>query len=357
MLLILVFLPKAKRLSKIAVNNRSVPSFTNGLFNGFINDMRGTIELIKNRSDIGAGTRGSDLGIDAMEIAAINKENHFFQKYPYVDIPTRNESIYGADESLFAKHIKEIYQQCKQVASTVEDSLLMQNFPLVLSGDHSSAIGTISGVKSAFSRQTLGVIWIDAHADIHSPYTTPSGNMHGMPLAAVMQQDNLSCRIHNPEEDILTFWQKLKKIGADGPKLEPRHLIYFGVRDTEEPENLLIKQLGIKNYKVEEVREKGLKASVSDALARLSDCDKLYVSFDVDSMDSELIADGTGTPVPRGFVPSEIMLILQDIFRSGKVACMEIAEVNPLLDHQGNRMAEVAFDILEQITHSIEENL
>ncbi len=319
--------------------------------------MRGSIELIKNRSDIGAGTRGSDLGIDAMEIAAINKGNHFFQEYPHVDLSTRNESIYEDDESPFAKHIKEIYQQCKQVASAVEDSLLMQNFPLVLSGDHSSAMGTISGIKSAFSDQTLGVIWIDAHADIHSPYTTPSGNMHGMPLAAVLQEDNLPCRVNNIDDDTLTVWEKLKKIGTNKPKLEPRHLIYFGVRDTEEPEDVLMERLGIKKYKVEEVREKGLKFCIKETLARLATCDKFYVSFDVDSMDSELIADGTGTPVPKGFMPSEIVLLLQDIFRSGKVACLEIAEVNPLLDHQGNRMAEVAFDILEQITPLMEENL
>ncbi len=318
--------------------------------------MGGTIELIKNRSDIGAGTRGSDLGIDAMEIAAINKGNRFFQDHTYVDIPTRNESIYTDDESPFAKHIKEIYQQCQQVASTVEDSLLRHNFPLVLSGDHSSAMGTISGVKSAFPNETLGVIWIDAHADIHSPYTTPSGNMHGMPLAAVLQESNLPCLINDIHKDIRIFWEKLQKIGIDMPKLIPPHLIYFGVRDTEEPEDLLIERLGIKNYTVEEVRERGLKASVADALNRLSTCDKLYVSFDVDSMDSELIADGTGTPVPRGFMPSEIVLLLQDIFRSGKVTCLEIAEVNPLLDHQGNRMAEVAFDILEQITPLIEKS-
>lgn len=317
--------------------------------------MKRSIEIIKNRSDIGAGTRGSDLGIDAIEIAAINKGSRYFNVYPYIDVPTRNSSIYHNDVNPFGKHIKQIYEQCKQLASTVSDSLLRHNFPLVFSGDHSSALGTISGIKAAYPSSILGVIWIDAHADIHSPYTTPSGNMHGMPLAAAIHQDNLACQRNDVNDDTKIFWEKLKHIAVAGSKVDPQHLVYFGVRDTEEAEDKLIKSLHVTNYSVVEVRNQGLKICVEQTLEQLKACDLLYISFDVDSMDSDRISRGTGTPVPQGFEPSEISLLLQEFVQSHKVVCLEIVEINPLLDNQGNRMAEVAFEILEEITPFIEK--
>lgn len=316
--------------------------------------MKRAIQLIKNRSDIGAGTRGSDLGIDAIEIAAINKGSQYFNKYTYVDIQTRNGTIYDPLIYPFGKRIKQVLQQCKLLAISVEDCLLEEKFPLVFSGDHSSAIGTISGIKSAFPDKTLGVIWIDAHADLHAPYTTPSGNLHGMPLAAVLGIDNLENQINDIDEETKKYWNKLKSIGTSNAKLRSEHLIYFGVRDTEPPEENLIEKLAIKKYPVEKVRNRSIKVCVADALQQLAACDIVYVSFDVDSMDSELISNGTGTPVPKGFDPTEITEILQEIIASGKVICIELVEVNPLLDSQGNRMAEVAFEILEQVTESIE---
>lgn len=140
--------------------------------------MKSNIKLIKNRSDIGAGTRGSDMGIDAMEIAAINQENDFFNRYEFVDVPTHNESVYNKVHNSFAKRIGHVLEQCSWVHKVVKTTLRNHYFPLVLSGDHSSALGTISGIKAAFPDKTLGVVWIDAHADLHSPFTSPSGNIH-----------------------------------------------------------------------------------------------------------------------------------------------------------------------------------
>lgn len=306
------------------------------------------MEIIKNRSDIGAGTRGADLGIDAMEIAAINKGSDFFHRYPFVDVPTRNDSVYENDQHPYAKYIPYVYEQCEEVATVVGNCLLRNQFPLVFSGDHSSAMGTISGIKSAFPEKTLGVVWIDAHADIHSPYTTPSGNMHGMPLGAMLNEDNPECAINKLDEETHTYWDKLKNLKLSGPKIKAEHLVYFGVRDTEQPEDSLIQSLGIRNFMVAEVRERGIDVCIQEALLRLRECDILYLSFDVDSMDSDLISDGTGTPVPRGFFPHEISTLLKGVSDSGKVCCLEIVEVNPLLDSQGNKMAEVTFDILEK---------
>ena len=193
------------------------------------------IQLIKNRSDIGAGTRGSDLGIDAMEIAAINSDNNYFNHHNFEDVPTENETIYNKKKNAFGKQIKSVYSQCDRLANHVKTNLDNNKFPLVLSGDHSSGLGSISGVKAAYPDKTLGVIWIDAHADLHSPYTSPSGNTHGMPLAAAIHDDNLDCQINTPGADTVEYWNKMKNIGVDGQKVKPENFVFFVVRDTEAP--------------------------------------------------------------------------------------------------------------------------
>lgn len=316
--------------------------------------MSKNIVIVKNRSDIGAGTRGSDMGIDALEIAAINKGSEYFNKFPFIDVPTRNHAVYEKEKFAFGRRIDQVLQQCEDLAFAVEQVISEHNFPLVLSGDHSSAMGTISGIKTASPDKKLGVIWIDAHADIHSPYTTPSGNLHGMPLAAMIGDDNRYCEINEVNRETINYWNKLKTIGTNQQKLDPKYLVYLGVRDTEEPEDLLIERLGIKKYKVDEVRTIGVEKCVKEIFEQFSDCDLIYVSFDVDSMDSELISDGTGTPVPKGFYKPEIITMLELFVSNPKVKCLEVVEINPLLDSHGNSMAEVTFEILEQVTPFIE---
>lgn len=310
------------------------------------------IKIIKNRSDIGAGTRGSDMGIDALEIAAINKGSNYFEQYNFEDVITENESIYNKVNNSFAKRIESVFNQCKRLSNHVKVNLQENNFPVVLSGDHSSALGTISGVKAANPNKTVGVIWIDAHADLHSPYTSPSGNIHGMPLAAAIADDNLDCQVNDVDRETSELWDRMKNIGVHGHKVLPEHIIYFGVRDTEAPEDKQIEKLGIKNYKVAEVRHRGLGVCVAESLERLSNCDILYVSFDVDGMDCDMVSYGTGTPVPKGFDPGEVIAIIHKLMESKKVACLEIVEINPLLDLKGNKMAEIAFDILESVTET-----
>lgn len=315
--------------------------------------MNKVIKIIKNRSDIGAGTRGSDMGIDAIEIAAINKNSDYFNEYEFEDVKTHNESIYDKYRSSVAKRIEHVVEQCTRVNNAVKKSLTNNYFPLVLSGDHSSALGTISGIKAAYPAQTVGVIWIDAHADLHSPYTTPSGNIHGMPLAAALGDDNLDCQVNDVAKDTQEHWDEMKNIGIDGPKVLAENLIYFGVRDTEEAEDKQIEKLHIRNYRVDEVRYRGLETCVEEALVKLAHCDVLYISFDVDSMDCDLISFGTGTPVSRGFDQYEIIDIINQIIQSKKVVCIEVVEVNPLLDTKGNKMAETAFQVLEAITATL----
>ncbi|TJY37207.1 arginase [Pontimicrobium aquaticum] len=315
--------------------------------------MMNQIKIIKNRSDIGAGTRGSDMGIDAIEIAAINANNDYFTKYDFVDVETENESIYNKVKNAYSKRIEHVSYQCERVCTAVSNSLNEQSFPLVISGDHSSALGTISGIKKAFPNKRLGVVWIDAHADMHSPYTSPSGNIHGMPLAAAIGEDNFESRINKVSESSIHYWDNMKNMGIKGPKLKPEDLVYFGVRDTEEPEDNQIKKLSLRNYMVHEVRHRGLEVCVDEALDKLKDCDMIYISFDVDSMDCDLISYGTGTPVSKGFDEFEIIKIINKIIESKKVICMEFVEVNPLLDNKGNKMGETAFVVLDAVTNTL----
>jgi len=314
------------------------------------------IKIIKNRSDIGAGTRGSDMGIDAIEIAAINKGSDYFDLYEYEDLETENESVYNKVNNSFAKRIGSVLDQCKRLSNHVKVSLQEDSFPIVLSGDHSSALGTISGVKAAFSSQRVGVVWIDAHADIHSPYTSPSGNIHGMPLAAALAEDNLDFQINDTTRETSELWKRMKNIGVPKTKILPEDLIYFGVRDTEEPEEKQIEKLGIKNYMVAEIRHRGLRTCVDEALEKMKNCDVIYISFDVDSMDCDMISYGTGTPVPKGFDEFEVIEIINRFLESKKVVCLEFVEINPLLDLKGNKMAETAFVILEEVTKTIKKH-
>ncbi|HAO14371.1 MAG TPA: arginase [Tenacibaculum sp.] len=312
------------------------------------------IKIIKNRSDIGAGTRGSDMGIDAIEIAAINEGSNYFDRYPFEDVITENESIYNKENNSFAKRIENVFNQCKRLSNHVKVNLQEGKFPVVISGDHSSALGTISGVKAANPNKRVGVVWIDAHGDLHSPYTSPSGNIHGMPLAAAISDDNIDSQINDVDRETAEFWERMKNIATPGQKVLGEDIVFFGVRETEQPEDNQIEKYGIKNYMVAEVRHRGVEVCVNETIEKLNECDILYVSFDVDAMDCDMVSYGTGTPVPKGFDQFEVIEIIKLLLASKKVVCVEFVEVNPLLDMKGNKMAKTAFQILNTITEDIE---
>tara|TARA_Y100001933_G_scaffold253408_1_gene293624 strand:- start:782 stop:1519 length:738 start_codon:yes stop_codon:yes gene_type:complete len=239
---------------------------------------------------------------------------------------------------------------CQNIADLRTEGL----FPIVLAGDHSTAAGTICGIKKAHPEKRLGVIWIDAHADFHSPYTTPSGNMHGMPLAMVTATDNEECESNDVEEETEAIWERIKQIGANGPKISPSDIVYIGVRDTEKAEDHLIEKFGIKNFTTEELNDKGVVTVAKEALQLLKDCDQIYISFDVDSLDTS-VSTGTGTPVPNGLTKEQAFELNQELIKDKRVCCWEIVEVNPTLDTE-NKMAEIAFEILEATTDSLIEN-
>ena len=313
------------------------------------------IKLLEVRSELGAGTRGAGMGIDALRVACLNKGSDYFRRFNAVVVPDLNHVLFDKTPFPFAKHIDAIYTVQKDIAAAVEQTLRSGEFPLVLAGDHSSANATIAGIKAAYPAKTLGVIWIDAHADLHSPYTTPSGNMHGMPLVAALGEDNRKHQRNVPDAETEFFWQRLQNLGEPGPKLTPGHLVYVVVRDTEEQENTLIEELGIKWIKLPEIKAKGSRRLTREIYEHLRSCDMVYISFDVDSLDSSF-SIGTGTPVEDGLYLSEAENLCQDLLENERVVCFEMVEINPTLDN-GNTMATNAFNILEKATDAIERRL
>lgn len=310
------------------------------------------IKLIEVKSEIGAGTRGASLGVDAIKIAALDFGSMYFKKYKSVEVLTENKLLLEPIAHDFAKRIKGIYTVMDRVSKEVEKAIATNNgFPIVLGGDHTVAIGTIAGIKMAFPDKRLGVIWIDAHADMHSPYTTPSGNMHGMPLAIALGEDNLELKVNSPDEETIEYWEKLKTLSSSSPKILYSDLILITTRDTEQQEDFLIKKNNVKVFPVAEIRRKGVERVAIETLNLLEKCDLIFISFDVDSMDAS-ISKGTGTPVPGGITEKEAGTLVSRLISSRKVCCFEIVEINPTLDKE-NLMAENAFEILLKATNQL----
>lgn len=303
-----------------------------------------------NKSEIGAGTRGASLGIDALHMAAINKDSSLFSDYPSITINDNNQVLTMPNDYKWAKHIDSIIPIYEELCVKVSTLLLTQKFPVVISGDHASAGGTIAGIKKAHPNKRLGIIWIDAHADLHSPFTSPSGNVHGMPLATVIGEDNLKFDSGDVKDKTRQKWERLKNVGEISPKARPEDIVFIGVRDTEKEEDYLIKKHNIKNYITKDLRKRDLRDILKEIKEeRLKDCDIIYVSFDVDSLDCDSVSLGTGTPVKNGLYIDEVKLILKDLMLWDKLVCLEMTEINPLLDNKKNTMAETALSILEHI--------
>src|SRR5687767_10623756 len=215
------------------------------------------IKLIEVPSEIGAGTRGASLGIDAIKIAALDFMSNFFIHFPSEKIPAENKLLYEPIESPYAKRIKGIVTMYEKVSKAVSDSMKNNFFPMVISGDHTTAGATIAGIKMAKPKSKLGVIWIDAHADLHTPYTTPSGNMHGMPLSAAIAEDNRESRTHELDNKTAQLWDQLKSIGKIPQKVLPEDVVFISLRDFEKEEKYLIDKYGMKVITTSEVRRVG----------------------------------------------------------------------------------------------------
>ncbi|MFI5135647.1 MAG: arginase, partial [Chitinophagales bacterium] len=286
------------------------------------------IKILAVESEVGAGTRGASLGFEAIRIAAMDFGSNFFKQFPAEKIPDENVSLLEPSKSLHARRGKYVKIVSERVMEAVNRTLREGNFPIVISGDHSTSAGTVAGVKLAYPEARIGAIWIDAHADLHSPYTTPSGNMHGMALAAALAEDNLSQKINTPDESTISFWEDFKLIGGISPKIRYENLVYISLRDMEPQEEYLIRQNKVKVFSTDEINNLGIDKIGREVLMAVEPCDYIYISFDVDSMDPT-ISRGTGTPAPNGITEKQAASLLQRLVQNPKVCCFEIAEVNP----------------------------
>lgn len=307
------------------------------------------ITFLLNPSEITAGTRGASLGPFALITAARKNRSSLFGQSPVVCMKDCNSLLDKESTFNFAKNCDGLLTIFKELDTHISAIYKRNNFPFLLSGDHGSAGGTIAAIRNAFPNKRLGVVWIDAHGDIHSPYTTPSGNMHGMPLSTALNEDNLPCKVNDISIEEKELWDSLKNIHGISPKISPEDLVFVSVRDTEEQEDTVIERLRIKNYGVAEVRAKSASQVAVEILHKLEACDLIYISFDVDSMDPKVTSHGTGTPVDNGLFPDEAEIIMKRLLESQKVCCVEFVEINPCLDEKKNEMAEVAFGIVENL--------
>jgi len=309
------------------------------------------VTLVEVDCDLGAGIPGAGSGIELLK-NAVQRQHDLSQLSEGLIAEIHDELSPSAQTddnnatitTPHARHIETIAKVMQDAADLVAKTLKQGRFPLVLAGDHSTAASTIAGIRWAHPEKRLGVIWIDAHADIHSPFTTPSGNMHGMPLAIAAQHDNLPEAINNPDATTRSLWSSLQQLhGSASPAISLRDLIYVGVRDTETAEDITLAKHAIPVISTADVRRDGASQTAKRCLTHLSDVDLIYVSLDVDSMDST-ICKGTGTPVPNGLWAHEVMLLIKTLLTDPRVCCWEICEINPHLDVL-NTLAEVSLSV------------
>lgn len=290
------------------------------------------IHVIGVPMDLGAGRRGVDMGPSAIRIAGVT-DNLARLHHSVVD---EGDILIKAPEQLRIrndklKYLPEIVRACTLLSGKVEKVLASGGFPLILGGDHSIAIGTLAGIGSYCRKhkKKLGVLWIDAHGDLNTPETTPSGNIHGMPLATSIGKGAI----------------ELTSVGGDFRKVEPKDVVLIGTRDLDDGERKFIRQSGLNIFTMEEIDKHGMSAIMGRALRKLRACDYLHVSFDLDGVDPQ-VAPGVGTPVKGGLNYREAHLIMETLNESHKMTSLEIVEVNPILDNR-NQSAEFAVELIQ----------
>ena len=290
------------------------------------------VNLIGFPMDLGADRRGVDMGPSALRIAGLPER---LQNLGYKIIDDGDIIIQIKEkqkvENPKLKYLDEILKTSKILAKKVEKSLSQNHFPLCIGGDHSMAIGTIAGISSYCikNKLKLGVIWIDAHADMNTDKTSPSGNIHGMPLAANLGLGN----------------EKLVNFYGVTPKLKPENTALIGVRSIDEFEKKNIKQMNLSVYTMSDVDKLGIHRIIARVLKQFQEkVDHIHVSFDLDSVDPAL-APGVGTPVPGGLNFRESHLLMESIAECGCMSSLEVTEVNPILDDK-NKSAQFAAELI-----------
>ena len=277
------------------------------------------IRIIGVPMDLGASRRGVDMGPSALRVAGLQTRlkqlGRQVEDIGNIAVKQPEEQHFGEKN---AKYLDEIAETCKGLADIVKRTLDEDQIPLVLGGDHSIAVGTVAGVAAHFKKKSkgIGVIWLDAHGDMNTPESSPSGNVHGMPLAAVMG--------HGPKE--------LTELIGIKPMVEPRNVTLVGIRELDAKEKRLIKEAGVRVFTMRDIDERGMREVMSEALRHAGDeTDGVAVSLDMDFVDPT-DAPGVGTPVRGGVTYREAHLALEMIADSKAAVSFELVEINPVID-------------------------
>lgn len=282
--------------------------------------------------DLGAGRRGVDMGPSAIRIAGLG------DALLDLGVEVREVGTVHASgpEALregppSARFLEEITTVCRQTHGLVRLALEGGCFPLILGGDHALSVGSVSAVTGVYRErgQSVGLIWVDAHGDMNTPDTTPSGNIHGMALSVLLGD--------GPEA--------LVELGGGARMLDPEHVSLLGVRELDPPERERLRVSGVRVFTMSEVDDRGIGPCMDEALVRASSGTAgFHLSFDLDSIDP-MEAPGVGTPVPGGLTYREAHLICEKVFRSGQLLSFDVVELNPVLDMR-NRTAGLAVELI-----------
>ncbi|MEC5273775.1 arginase [Caldifermentibacillus hisashii] len=279
--------------------------------------MRGKISIVGAPMDLGQLRRGVDMGPSAIRYAGVVErlESLGYQVNDLGDIEIGRDRL-TTDPLTRLRNLEAVVQASTKIADKVDKIMKEGSFPLVLGGDHSIAIGTLAGISKYFKR--LGVIWFDAHGDLNTPETSPSGNIHGMSLAVSLGLGETT----------------LTQIGGYCPKIQPENIVIIGARSLDEGEKRLIKEKGIKVYTMHEIDRLGIPKVIEETIAYFKDrTDGVHLSLDLDGLDP-LYAPGVGTPVEGGLNYRESHLAMEMFFESEMITSAEFVEVNPILDEK-----------------------
>jgi arginase len=290
--------------------------------------MRKAVEILGVPMDLGQDRRGVDMGPSAIRYARLKsgfKELGYAVEYLGNVEPPIPELAY-ASEGL--RHLSAVRDVCAKVRERAGEMVSRDAFPVFLGGDHSISIGTVSGVGGA---GRTGVIWLDAHADFNTHETSPSGNIHGMPLGVLAGHGH-------PD---------LMSISGPGASVRPEDVVILGLRSVDREEQNLLRKAGVRSYTMKEVDAYGVARVVRQALKELSHLDRVHLSFDLDVMDPE-VAPGVGTPVRGGLTYREAHLVMELINEAGIVTSLDVVEVNPILDSR-NGTAELAVELVASL--------
>ncbi len=290
------------------------------------------IAIIGVPLDLGAGRRGVDMGPSAIRMANLNRRvaslGYAVEDLGNVEVVQAETTPEGSGQ---AKYLPEIAATCSRLAAVVGKALDRATLPLALGGDHSIAVGTASGVSRFFREKghNVGILWLDAHADMNTPGTSPSGNVHGMPLACVVGM--------GPPE--------LTELYGYAPKIHPRNAVIVGLRDVDQLEKPHVRDSGVRAFTMRDIDERGLRSVMDEAIRLASDGTAGFIlSLDMDFVDPR-DAPGVGTPVRGGVTYREAHLAMEMICDSGQMVAMELVEVNPVID-EANRTGDLAVELV-----------